>query len=88
MSNKDLYSYLDTLVGKKLYKAEQKELAINANIKRNGKLLKGSDAINAGLKEDNIPYVIAKVETDWERTLLDGSKNPMYGKVYWIVAEV
>nr|DAY82922.1 MAG TPA: DEAD-like helicase [Caudoviricetes sp.] len=87
VNNEELYNYLDGLVGKRLYKEEQKQLAINADVRRNGKLLKGHEPINAGLKADNIPFVISIVETDWDRKLKDGSKNPMYGKVYWIVTE-
>lgn len=86
-NNEDLYNYLDRIVGKRLYKEEQKQLAINADVRRNGKLLKGYEAINIGLKEDNIPFLISIVETDWERKLKNGDKNPMYGKVYWIVTE-
>ena len=87
VNNEDLYNYLDGIVGKRLYKEEQKQLAINADVRRNGKLLKGYEAINIGLKEDNIPFLISIVETDWERKLKNGDKNPMYGKVYWIVTE-
>lgn len=87
VNNEELYNYLDSIIGKRLYKDDQKQLAINADVRRNGKLLKGYEAINVGLKADNIPFLISIVETDWERKLENGNKNPMYGKVYWVVTE-
>lgn len=79
-------TYLSSRVGDKLYKEEQKRLAEIINVKRNGKLLKSVEAVISGIKDENIPYTITG-ETDWNRKLDDGNKNPMYGKVYWMIIE-
>jgi len=80
----ELIKYLDRIVGKRLFKDEQKELAVKVDIKRNGKLMKSYDTLNSGFIEDGIDFLI-KADTDWNRKLEDGSKNKQYGKIYWIV---
>ncbi|MBN1069452.1 hypothetical protein DVW02_15930 [Clostridium botulinum] len=75
---------LDSLVGKKLYKEERKELIEFFNIRKDGKLLKGIGNLNAYLEESNIDFVIKK-DTDWNRKLEDENKNPTYGKSYWMI---
>jgi hypothetical protein len=79
-----LENYLNNIVGKKLYKKEQTELATISNIKRNGKLMKSYNSINSCFDEEGIKYHIVS-DTDWERKLENGTKNPCYGKIYWIV---
>lgn len=49
---------LEDLIGKKLYKEEQKELVEFFNIKKDGKLLKSIGSLNAYLEESKIPYII------------------------------
>lgn len=80
----ELIKYLNKIVGKRLLKDEQKELAEKVDIKRNGKLMKSYDTLNAGFLEDNIDFLI-KSFTDRVKKLEDGSKNPQYNKVYWLV---
>jgi len=82
-----LEKYLESIVGKKLFKEEQKELAKLVNIKRDGKLLKSYGSLNAYFLEDNINFII-KTNTDWNRKLDDGTKNKQYGKTYWIVCNI
>lgn len=50
--------YLDTLVGKPLYKEEQKQLAEKLNIRRNGKLLKSISTLNSYFEEVGLNYLI------------------------------
>ncbi|SMC19405.1 hypothetical protein SAMN02745134_00821 [Clostridium acidisoli DSM 12555] len=76
--------YLNSIIGLKLYKKEQNELAIISNIKRNGKLMKSLNSINSCFDEEGIKYHIIDY-TDWKRTLENGIKNIYYGKKYWVV---
>lgn len=78
--------YLDGLIGEKLYKKDQSQLAELINVKKNGRLLKSIAAVIAGIDDEKLPYTIV-ANTDWDRKLEDGSKNIMYGKVYWMVIE-
>ena len=79
-----LEKYLDKIVGKRLLKEEQKELAERVDIKRNGKLLKSYGSLNAYFLEDNISYMI-KTYIDRVKKLENGTKNPQHGKVYWVI---
>ena len=85
---KNLYSYLESIIGKKLYvkDLEKKELIEKVNVRKNGNFLKNMDELNDKLKKENIPYEIID-DTDWNRKLEDGSKNKNYGKKYWLVKE-
>lgn len=86
----NLESYLDSIINKRLYKQEQKELAEIVNIKHDGKLLKSADSINAVFKEKKIQYIIDNnsKNTDWKRRLENGNINHNYGKKYWIINKV
>ncbi|WP_425446654.1 hypothetical protein [Dethiothermospora halolimnae] len=84
---KTLEDYLESIVGKKLYRNEQKKLAKRVNIKRNGRLLKSAESLNSCFKEEKIHYIVDnnKGNVDWRRKLEDGSNNKYRGKKYWIV---
>ena len=81
-----LVRYLKKIKGKNLYKKEQEQLYITANIKRDGKLLKSYGSLNAYFIEVNIPYKIESF-TDNKRKLNDNSNNSYFKKVYWIVSK-
>lgn len=83
----ELIDYLNKLIGKRLLKKDQKELAIKVDIKKNRKLLKSYGSLNAYFLEDNINFMI-KPFTDNIKKLKDGSKNPQFGKVYWIIYKI
>lgn len=80
----ELEKYLDSIVGKRLFKSEQRELAKKINIKKDGKLLKSYGSLNAYFLEDNINYII-KSDIDWIRKLENGLNNSHYSKIYWTV---
>lgn len=79
-----LEEYLESVVGMKLFKEQQKELAKVFNIKKDRKILKSIGSLNAYLEETKVNFIIKK-DIDWTRKLNDGIKNPTYGKSYWIV---
>lgn len=83
----DLENYLDSIVGQRLYRDKQRELAEIVNIRHGGKLLKSAESLNAGFKEMGLLYMIDNnpKNVDWNRKLEDKNKNPSYGKKYWIV---
>nr|DAE47330.1 MAG TPA: Chromatin remodeling complex ATPase [Caudoviricetes sp.] len=83
----DLEKYLNTVIGEKLYKQQQKELATVVNTRRNGRLLKSVEAVIGGIKDEKLNYTVI-ADTDWDRTLDNGTKNPNRGKVYWMIVEV
>jgi hypothetical protein len=83
----DLEDYLESIVGEKLYKPEQNELAKIADIKHNRKLMKSAESLNAGFKEIGLRYKIIS-NKDNRRVLEDGSKNGNRGKFYWEVVKV
>ena len=57
---KELKEYLETLVGKKLYKEDREELAEKLNIRRNGKLLKSVSVLNGYLMDNYNMILISK----------------------------
>ena len=59
--------YLDGLIGKSLYKEDQKELAEKLNIRRNGKLLKSISTLNSYFEEENFNYYILAKRTNSKR---------------------
>lgn len=54
----ELKEYLNQLVGKKLFKEEQKELINKIELKVNGKQQKSYNKLNEGLKMLKLPYII------------------------------
>ena len=64
---KELKEYLETLVGKKLHKEEQKELAEKLNIRRNGRLQKSYSKLNIGLEMLKLPFIILPKRTNSKR---------------------
>lgn len=81
----DLKFYLDSIVGKKLIKEEQKELIENIDLKdKRGRIQKSITQFNPYFNENELLYAI-KSETDNIKKLEDGSKNPYFKKVYWMV---
>lgn len=54
----NLNDYIDTIVGKKLYKNEQKDLIDNIDLKVNGRQQKSYKKLNEGLEMIKLQYVI------------------------------
>lgn len=81
----DLVYYLNGIVGKRLLKEGQIELIENIDIKdKRGRIQKSISIFNAYFDENQFHFII-KSETDNIKKLEDGSKNPYYRKVYWII---
>lgn len=81
----ELIRYLNRIIGKKLYKEEQKELIESINIKdKRGRIQKSISIFNAYFDENKLPYII-KSDTNNIKKLEDETINPNYRKVYWIV---
>ena len=83
----ELVDYMNKIVGKRLLKDEQNELAIKVDIKKNGRLLKSYGSLNAYFLEDDINFMI-KTSTDRVRKLKDGFENPQYGLLYWTIYKI
>mgnify|MGYP004560952001 FL=1 len=80
----ELLLYLESVVGKRLYKEEQKELIEKINVRVNGKQQRSYSKLNEGLKMIKLPYIII-TDNDKRRKLEDGSINPNRDKKYWSV---
>ena len=63
----ELEEYLEGLIEKPLYKDEQKELAEKVNIRKDGKLLKSINSINAYFEEVKLNYYILAKRTKSKR---------------------
>lgn len=86
----DLENYLESVVGKILYSAEQDEL--KEKFKTNGLKARtmGINTLNGNLKDRKLPYIINS-ETDNRRNITVDEvkvKNPHFRKVYWIVGKI
>lgn len=80
-----LEDYLMSLAGVKLFKVEQNELIAKIGLKDSrGRLQKSINLLNVYLDENKLPYHIVS-ERETKSTLLDGSKNPNFKKMYWKV---
>ena len=62
-----LEEYLEELIDKRLYKEEQKELAEKVNIRKDGKLLKSINSINAYFEEAKLNYYILPKKSNSKR---------------------
>ncbi|MEK4207156.1 DNA/RNA helicase [Paenibacillus sp. FSL R10-2788] len=82
----ELVDYLDSILGKQLFKKEQKKLIDKVNIRSNGKQLKSYEALNIALTELGLDYRIV-TDKDWTR-IVDGNINSNRGKVYWRVMKL
>lgn len=69
--NETLATYLDSIVGKKLLKDEQKELIEKIDVRVDGKQQRSYKKLNDGLEMINLPYIIIPKRSKKER--------------YWIV---
>ena len=78
---------LDKLVGKKLWKDEQKELIDMIDMWVNRRQKTRIDALNIGLELEKIPYQISSTK-DKTKRLPDGTENPNKDKHYWTVIRV
>lgn len=63
----DLCSYLDRIVGKKLFKEEQKELIEKINLRVDGRQQKSYSKLNDGLKMIKLGFIILPKRTSKER---------------------
>lgn len=79
-----LEQVLEELVGKKLYKEEQKELIEFIDLRQNGKQLKSPISFNASFKEQNIAYIIQVPE---RKPYRENGKLKRE-KSYWIVCKI
>jgi len=70
----ELEGYLDGIVGKRLYKDEQKELIEKIDLKVNRRLQKSYDKLNNGLKMIDLGYMILPKKSNNKR--------------YWIVEKI
>ena len=81
----ELIKYLDRIINQKLYKPEQKDLIENIDLKdKRGRVQKSISLFNAYFDENKLPYII-KSDTNNIKKMEDGTINPYYRKVYWIV---
>ena len=80
----ELELYLIELMGKKLFKEDQKELINQIGLKdKKGRLQSGLKSINSYLQENYNISVISNRET--KRIDNNGNKNSNYGKLYWSI---
>lgn len=86
INQNDLTLYLDYIVGKRLYKEEQKELKEKFEKAGLNARTLGIITLNGYLKDTKLSYII-NAGKDWKR-IVDGSKNLNYGKTYWIVGKI
>lgn len=70
----ELEKYLDSIVGKRLFKDEQKELIEKIDLKVNRRLQKSYDKLNDGLKMINLNYIIIPKKSNNKR--------------YWIIEKI
>jgi len=81
----ELVKYLDRIINQKLYKPEQKDLIENIDIRdKRGRIQKSISIFNAYFDENKLSYII-KSDTNNNKKLEDGTSNPYYRKVYWII---
>lgn len=80
--------YLNTKIETKLYRKERDDLIKITDIKdTRGRPLSSYTYINTYFYDNNIKYKIES-QTDYSRKLEDGSKNPNFEKVYWIIHKI
>ncbi|MDN4600756.1 hypothetical protein P5G61_05925 [Paenibacillus sp. F6_3S_P_1C] len=83
-----LADYLDSIVGQRLYKLEQKQLIEKVNLKDGyNRLQKSCRLINEYFVANNIPFNIKDKNRDNRRKLDDGSENSYFTKTFWTVAK-
>ncbi|MGG1643677.1 DNA/RNA helicase [Paenibacillus sp. NRS-1782] len=83
----ELCSYLDTIVGKRIYKEGQKQVIEKFDIKDyRGRLQKDISQLQTYLQSNRSKYAIASF-SDNRKKLEDGSNNPHKGKRYWLISK-
>jgi hypothetical protein len=82
---KSLEELLEELVGKKLYKDEQKELIEFIDLRQDGKRLKRPTSFNASFKEQGISYIINVPE---RKPYRDENGKLKKDKSYWVVCKI
>ena len=80
----DMEQYLNSMIGKRLYKEDQSKFIDRLGIKINGKKVKTAKRINAWFTASGLEYYISTTK-DVARILKDGSPNPNRNKYYWTV---
>jgi len=81
----DLEHYLDEIIGIRLPEFKRSEIIEKIDLKdKRGRSQRSMPLLNAYFDENKLPYTI-KADTDWDRKLDDGSRNPYYGKIYWML---
>lgn len=85
--HEDLSEYLETMVGKRIYKDGQLEVIERFDIRDYDKRLqKGINQFQAYLTDNKLKYSIASFK-DNRKVLDDGSINPNRGKFYWSISK-
>ncbi|WP_343224579.1 DEAD/DEAH box helicase family protein [Paenibacillus sp. ACRSA] len=80
--------YLDSLVGKQLFKDEQRALIKMVNLRDNyNRLQKSVRLINEYFIQNSIPYNIRDKNRDNKRKTEDNQPNPNFNKTFWTVAK-
>ncbi len=83
-----LSDYLNSIVGKQLYKDEQEELIKKINIRDSrNRLQRGCRIINEYFIENNFPYSVKDKMKNNKRKLDNNEPNPNYTKTYWSLAK-
>ncbi|KZE73932.1 DNA/RNA helicase [Paenibacillus jamilae] len=83
----ELCSYLETIVGKRIYKDGQKQVIEKFDIKDyRGRLQKDISQLQSYLQSNQFKYAIGSFP-DNRKKLEDGSNNPHKGKRYWLVSK-
>lgn len=84
-NNNTLEKYLESIVGKKLFKEEQKELIDKIDLRQNGKQLKSAESFNASFKEQRIPYII---DIPPRKSYRDENGKVKKEKTHWTVYKI
>lgn len=84
----DLEEYLDSIVGKKLFKDDKNKLIniINLRDSRN-RQQKSISLLNEYFEANNLPYIIHS-KRDSRRKLNNSKINSNRGKIYWLVGKI
>lgn len=83
----ELCTYLDSMVGKMIYKDGQKRVIEKFNIKDyRGRVQKDIKQLQTYLQANQLKYAIGSFE-DKRRKLDDGTDNPNRGKRYWTITK-
>lgn len=81
-----LENYLESIVGKKLFKEERKELIDKVDLRQRGKQLKRAESLNESFRERKISYTID--DEPKRKSYRDKNGKVKKEKTYWIVYKI